>query len=111
MGVPKTYKDVPIVGDGTGAFATIVVGQDQTVEDIFISAGGSGYTYAVVDYISAGINGTTIPQFDVIIPPPGGHGFDIYRELKVKNVLIYSRIENDNLDPDFITGKGYELTL
>ena len=47
---------------------------------------------------------TTNPEFDVIIPPSGGHGFDIYKELGAKNVLIYSRIENDNLDPDFITG-------
>jgi hypothetical protein len=44
------------------------------------------------------------PTFDVIIPPPGGHGADIYRELGAKNVLIYSRIENDNENPDFITG-------
>jgi len=104
LGVPRTEKSVPIVGDGTGATATIVIGQDNTVEDIIISSGGSGYTYGVVDYAVAGINGDTNPQFDVIIPPPGGHGFDIYRELGAKNVLIYSRIENDNLDPDFTTG-------
>ena len=104
LGTPKTYKDVPIIGDGTGAKATIVVGQDNTVEDVLISSGGSGYSYAIVDYKSAGISGDVVPEFDVIIPPPGGHGFDIYRELGAKNVLIYSRIENDNLDPDFITG-------
>ena len=104
LGTPKTYKDVPIIGDGTGAKATIVVGQDNTVEDVLISSGGSGYSYAIVDYKSAGISGDAVPEFDVIIPPPGGHGFDIYRELGAKNVLIYSRIENDNLDPDFITG-------
>ena len=43
-------------------------------------------------------------MFDVIIPPPGGHGKDIYRELGAYNVLLYSRIENDVENPDFITG-------
>lgn len=104
LGLPKVYKDVPIIGDGIGATATIVVGQDSTVESILISSGGSGYTYGIVDYDSVGINGDANPEFDVIIPPPGGHGFDIYKELGAKNVLIYGRIENDNLDPDFITG-------
>ena len=36
--------------------------------------------------------------------PQGGHGADIYRELGAYNVLLYSRIENDNENPDFITG-------
>ena len=43
-------------------------------------------------------------MFNVIIPPHGGHGADIYRELGAHNVLIYSRIENDVENPDFITG-------
>ena len=48
--------------------------------------------------------GTTAPIFDVMIPPQGGHGADIYRELGARNALIYSRIENDTENPDFITG-------
>ena len=36
--------------------------------------------------------------------PQGGHGADIYRELGAYNVLLYSTIENDNENPDFITG-------
>ena len=42
--------------------------------------------------------------FDVIIPPQGGHGADVYSELGSTNVLIYSRIENDEQNPDFVTG-------
>jgi hypothetical protein len=42
--------------------------------------------------------------FNVIIPPQGGHGADIYRELGASNVLVYSKIENDAENPDFITG-------
>jgi hypothetical protein len=104
LGVFKSYTNVPIVGDGTGAQATIVVGNDSTVESINITSGGSGYTYGTVDLESAGITGDQLPVFEIIIPPDGGHGFNIYKELGAKNVLLYSRIENDNLNPDFITG-------
>ena len=48
--------------------------------------------------------GTTRPVLDVVISPPGGHGKNIYRELGAYNVLLYSRIENDNENPDFVTG-------
>ena len=48
--------------------------------------------------------GTSRPTFDVIMTPQGGHGANIYRELGAYNVLLYSRIENDNENPDFITG-------
>ena len=40
----------------------------------------------------------------MIIPPTGGHGADIYKELGATNALVYSRIENDSENPDFITG-------
>ena len=104
LGVFRSYTNVPIVGDGTGAEATIVVGNDSTVESINITSGGSGYTYGTVDLESAGITGDRLPVFEIIIPPDGGHGFNIYKELGAKNILVYSRIENDNLNPDFITG-------
>ena len=101
----RTYTSVPIKGDGSGAEATIVVGNNSTVESITISKGGSGYTYGSVDLESGNVpTGTTRPIFNVIIPPKGGHGHDIYRELGAYNVLIYSRIENDSENPDFITG-------
>ena len=101
----RTYTRVPIKGDGTGAEATIVVNNDSKVESITVSNGGSGYTYGTVDLVNGNVpTGTTIPTFNVIIPPHGGHGADIYRELGAYNVLIYSRIENDIQNPDFIIG-------
>ena len=51
--------------------------------------------------------GTTNPVFNVIIPPPGGHGKDIYRELGAYNVLAYARFENDTENPDFVTGNEF----
>tara|TARA_A100001015_G_scaffold196116_1_gene218743 strand:+ start:136 stop:1689 length:1554 start_codon:yes stop_codon:yes gene_type:complete len=99
------YTGVPIRGDGTGAECTIVINGNQEVGQVIVSSQGSDYTYGNVDLVAGGVpTGTTRPTFDVIIPPQGGHGADIYRELGAYNVLLYSRIENDNENPDFITG-------
>ena len=101
----STYTKVPIKGDGTGAECTIVINNDQKVSDVTVSTAGQNYTYGNVDLEAGGVpTGSTRPTFDVIIPPPGGHGKDIYRELGAYNVLLYSRIENDIENPDFITG-------
>ena len=101
----RTYSNVPIKGDGSGATCTIVVNNDQKVDTVTISNQGSGYTYANVDLVTGGVpTGTSRPTLDVIITPQGGHGADIYRELGAYNVLLYSRIENDNENPDFVTG-------
>jgi len=104
----RTYTNVPIKGDGSGAEVTIVINNDSKVESVNVTNGGTGYTYGTVDLVSGGVpnpvgSGSKSPQFDVIIPPKGGHGFDIYRELGAYNVLLYCRIENDNENPDFVT--------
>jgi hypothetical protein len=101
----RTYTRVPIYGDGVGAECTIVVNSDSKVGSIIITNGGSGYTYGSIDFVSGNVpTGTTPPVLDVIIPPQKGHGYDIYRELGAYRVLIYSKIENDTEDPDFIVG-------
>lgn len=101
----RTYTRVPIKGDGFGAECTIVIDNDQKIESIIVSNQGSNYTYGNVDLVAGNVpTGSTRPQFDVIISPKGGHGYDIYRELGAYNVLMYSRIENDTQNPDFITG-------
>ena len=101
----QTYTNVPIKGDGTDGEATIIVGNDAKVESVIISNGGTGYTHGRLDLDAAGIPQATVnPVFDIIIPPQGGHGSNIYRELGATNVLVYSRIENDIENPDFITG-------
>ena len=101
----STYTNVPIRGDGNGATCTIVIDGNQQVSSVTVSDQGSGYTFANVDLVAGGVpTGTTRPVLEVIIPPQGGHGADIYRELGAYNVLLYSRIENDNENPDFITG-------
>ena len=91
-----TYTNVPIMGDGEGGKATIVVNNDSKVETVTVSDGGSGYTFGSVDLAAGGVpTGTTTPTFNVIIPPPGGHGKDVYLELGALNALAYARFEND----------------
>ena len=101
----RTYTRVPIKGNGSGAECTITINSDSKVESVVVSKGGSGYTYGTVDLVAGNVpTGSTSPVFNVIIPPQGGHGADIYRELGAYNVIVYSRIENDLENPDFVTG-------
>ena len=105
VGSPNEIYVCDIVGDGTGGEATIVVDNQSKVDSVTISNGGNGYTYANIDLSSGNFpTSPTTPTFDVIIPPKGGHGADIYRELGCTKVLIYSQIKNDATNPDFIVG-------
>ena len=99
------YTKVPIKGNGSGAECTVTINSSSQVSDVTVSTQGSGYTYGSVDLVAGGVpTGTTRPVLDVVISPPGWHGKNIYRELGAYNVLLYSRIENDNENPDFVTG-------
>jgi len=101
----QTYTRVPIKGDGFNAECTVVVNNDAQIESVTVSNEGFGYTYGNVDLAAGSVpTPTSPPTLDVIIPPPGGHGADIYRELGATNALLYARIENDEENPDFITG-------
>ena len=101
----RTYTRVPIKGDGSGAECTVVVNADQQIGSVDVTNQGSGYTFGTVDIVAGGLpRPDSYPQLDVIIPPTGGHGADIYKELGATNALVYSRIENDSENPDFITG-------
>jgi len=104
----QTYTKVPINGDGQGAEATVVINSSSKVESVTVSKGGSNYSFGTLDLAEGGIpTGTSPAAFNVIIPPQGGHGADIYRELGAKNALVYTRIENDAENPDFVTGQEF----
>ena len=101
----RTYTRVPIKGDGSGAECTVVVNADQQIGSVDVTNQGSNYTFGTVDIVGGGLpRPDSYPQLDVIIPPTGGHGSDIYKELGATNAVVYSRIENDSENPDFITG-------
>ena len=74
LGAPGLYQNIPVRGDGSGATVTVIVGSDRTVDSVFVSNGGSGYTYGTIDLQNSGLFLTDAPIFDVIIPPKGGHG-------------------------------------
>ena len=110
----KTFTNIPILGDGTGGKATIVIDSFGKVSDAYVSDGGSGYTKGIIQFEpgAPGIpndltNSGRIAKFNVIIPPKGGHGYDIYRELGVYRVLIYSRYNTDETNPDTIIGNDF----
>lgn len=121
-----TYKNIPILGDGTGGKVSVTVGPDGKVNSVDVTSGGTGYTRGTIQFYpngpltevggsnltSIGLNAvgsasTSIASFDVIIPPSGGHGYDIYKELGAYRVLVYSRYENTGTNPDFIVGNDF----
>jgi hypothetical protein len=121
-----TYKNIPILGDGTGGRVSISVGADGKVSSVDVTNGGSQYTRGTIQFYpsgpalevggtnltSIGLNAvgsasTSIATFDVIIPPSGGHGYDVYKELGAYRVLVYSRYENTGTNPDFIVGNDF----
>jgi hypothetical protein len=108
------FTNIPILGDGVNGKATITIDSFGKVLDIFVTDGGSGYTKGYINFAPGypGIpdrltNSGTIARFEVIIPPKGGHGYDIYRELGANKVLIYSRFETLETDPDVILGNDF----
>ena len=41
------------------------------------------------------------------MPPKGGHGYDVYRELGAYRVLLFSRYETIETNPDIILGNDF----
>ena len=92
-------QEVDIIGDGTGAKARVDV-VNGTITDVTVSAGGKGYSYALVDlgtlnsFVSADKTAKLIP----IIPPKLGHGSDVYTELGTDRVIVYARFDDSTKD-------------
>jgi len=103
----NTTTTVDIIGDGTGAKASVTSDGNGTISDIVVTAGGSGYTYGMVNLGSFGQptegfpagSATAIPaKLIPIIPPSRGHGYDIYKELGADRVLVYARFDDSTKD-------------
>jgi hypothetical protein len=97
-----------IEGDGSGGTASVTFDSFGNPTKVQVLSGGSGYTFATLNLDSVvSPQDTTNPNnkavFNVIIPPEGGHGADIYKELGANRALVYARIENSTTNPDFIT--------
>ena len=103
-----TITNVPIYGDGTGGFASVTINGGE-VDTITVTANGSGYTKAFIRFesllLSDLASGTgSGAEFEVIVPPQGGHGDDIYRELGGYRVMVYSKYD---VDSDYVTGNTF----
>jgi hypothetical protein len=110
----KTFTNIPILGDGAGGKATVVIDSFGKISDAYVTDGGTGYTKGIIKFEpgAPGIsneltNSGRIAKFDVIIPPKGGHGYDIYRELGAYRVLVYSRYNTNETNPDTIIGNDF----
>ena len=108
-----SISGIPIDGDGTGGSVTVRI-KNKSIERIESVVGGSGYTYAEVRFESGTYgNGKTLEagsgaSFEVVIPPKGGHGADVYRELGGFRVMTYAKFDNNINDaPDYIVGNNF----
>ena len=108
---------VPIIGDGSDGKAIVTVNEGVVTRVKLADTNSKNYTYATVRFDSGSpLDGQTLtvgenenePQFEVIIPPKGGHGADIYRELGGFRVMIYSKFDNNiNDKADYIVGNDF----
>ena len=100
--------NVPIRGDGINGFASVTFDEESKPVSVEVTNGGQGYTFGTLDLDSVlpSLSGKKA-IFNVIIPPSGGHGANIYDELGANKVLIYSRIENNQTNPDFVVGNQF----
>ena len=121
--ISTSFSNVPILGDGTGGKATITIDSFGKVSEVFVTEGGTGYTNGTIEFFpgapgteingplsklsNTGIGTTSKASFNVIIPPKGGHGKDVYRELGAYRVLLYSRYETLESNPDIIIGNDF----
>ena len=114
----STFTNIPILGDGNGGKITVTTDSFGKVSEVYVTDGGQGYTYGSIQFYpgapgitssltNVGVGATSFATFDVIIPPKGGHGYDIYRELGAYRVLVYSRYETLESNPDVITGNDF----
>jgi hypothetical protein len=88
-----------IKGDGTGAKVNIEVDTSGSITKTTVVAGGSGYTFGIVDFGHAETDTISDPaKLIPIIPPSRGHGYDIYNELGADKVLVYSRFDDSTKD-------------
>ncbi len=105
--VSTSFKILPtakIEGDGSGAKAIPIMGSPSVgssvdqIDKVKILNGGSDYTSASITFINANGVSNTDANFDVIIPPTGGHGSDAIKELGGFFIMINTRFQYNEYD-------------
>lgn len=118
--LPNGTHYAPIIGDGTGGKAEIVV-SGGIVTSATVTARGSGYTYASIPLktgatvagapyglysdsaltTSVTVGATATGALEVILPPQGGHGSNFEQELNAKRVMTNIRLTYAEGSGDF----------
>ena len=116
-GTTGTITGVPIKGDGTGGVASVTI-TSGAVTAVTVTTRGSGYTSAYIrnaDLIAATNAGGTgsNAEFDVIIPPKGGHGANAVKELGGFFVMMNKSIEGTEASNsgDFTAANDFRKVL
>ena len=110
-----TYNEVPVVGNGSGAKATVVIAGGVVSRVTFFGTGsayGSGYTVADIKIATtttnlSGIGSGSGAIVKVIISPKVGHGADPVQELGGNHVIVNSRLEFGEGSGDFPTDNDF----
>ena len=94
-----------ISGDGTRAYGFLRLGKTgdanwRKVTGIDLVDGGRNYSQAAVEVVSPKSDdpsGNTVhPTLNAILPPKGGHGSNILKELNVSDVIMIAEIDDTN---------------
>jgi hypothetical protein len=98
-GFTDQYQIIPrviIQGDGSGAVGRAVVNTvSNTINQIVVSSGGSGYTHADVTVSgNTGNSSAVSANVRAIISPPGGHGSDALNELDASQLIFSTKFQN-----------------
>lgn len=91
-GTVPTTATVTITGDGSDATATAIV-VANIITEIIINNRGSGYTHATVTITGAGASASA----RAILPPHGGHGYNAITELCGNDMLVYTKVSNEDI--------------
>ena len=110
-----TYNEVPVVGDGSGGKATVVIAGGKVTHVTFTgtnAAFGTGYTQAEIRIATtttnlSGIGSGSGATVKVIISPQYGHGADPIQEMGGNHIIVNSRLEFGEGGGDFPTDNDF----
>jgi len=114
-GTNGVYTSIPIRGDGASGTVTVTI-SSNSVSTVSVTNVGSGYTYGYIrldDINTAGGGSLTGSEFDVMIEPKGGHGFDAVKELGGFFVMLNVNLQGSELanSGDFTTNNDFRRVV
>jgi hypothetical protein len=106
-----TGTTVRIIGDGTGATASPIIGVDNRIQRISVTSSGSGYTWASIIVTPPSNPPRSSSAVDLVakvnVSPFVGHGRNAIEELSATSLMFVSNVYNDRLS-DFDVVSTYQ---